>query len=165
MVSSTCTTFSTKVVESEQMTDITINKLHTLYSVIAIMEFWNSGFLLIPINRNSRILDMKHMVKVIRQKGRIAAAHGRFNHVRQVAPMCTPMGRDNFEGKGRPIVKYRDSAYRELCNKCSAIAEMGDRLATIDYGRKVGGCCASFWWDRRSEAETTAGHKHWRGPA
>jgi len=39
MVSSTCTTFCTKVVESEQMTDITINKLHALYSVIAIMEF------------------------------------------------------------------------------------------------------------------------------
>ena len=27
---------------------------------------------------------------------------------------------------------------RELCNKSSAVAEMGDRLATIDTGRKVG---------------------------
>ena len=27
---------------------------------------------------------------------------------------------------------------------CSAVAEMGDRLATIDVGRKVGGCCALF---------------------
>ena len=30
------------------------------------------------------------MVKVISQKGCIAAAHGRLDHVRQVAPMCTP---------------------------------------------------------------------------
>ena len=26
-------------------------------------------------------------------------------------------------------------------NKCSAVAEMGDRLATIDKGRKLGGLC------------------------
>jgi len=26
-----------------------------------------------------------------------------------------------------------------LMNKCSAVAEMGDRLATIDMGRKLGG--------------------------
>jgi len=31
------------------------------------------------------------------------------------------------------------------CNKSSAVAEMGDRLATIDMDRKVGGgCCAPF---------------------
>ena len=35
--------------------------------------------------------------------------------------------------KGEPAVK---------CNKCSA--EMGERLATIDIGRKEGGCCAPF---------------------
>jgi len=32
-------------------------------------------------------------------------------------------------------------------NKCSAVAKMGDGLATIDMGRKVkgeGGCCAPF---------------------
>jgi len=29
-------------------------------------------------------------------------------------------------------------------NKSSAVAEMGDRLAAIDIGRKVGGCCALF---------------------
>ena len=28
--------------------------------------------------------------------------------------------------------------------KSSAVAEMGDRLAAIDMGRKVGGCCAPF---------------------
>ena len=27
-----------------------------------------------------------------------------------------------------------------MFKKCSAIAEMGDRLATIDMGRKLGGC-------------------------
>jgi len=26
-------------------------------------------------------------------------------------------------------------------DKCSAVAEMGDRLATIDMGRKLGGLC------------------------
>jgi len=30
------------------------------------------------------------VVKVIWQKGRIAAAHGRFDGIRQVAPVCTP---------------------------------------------------------------------------
>jgi len=29
-------------------------------------------------------------------------------------------------------------------NKCSAVAEMGDHLATIDMGRKVWGCCVPF---------------------
>ena len=31
------------------------------------------------------------VVKVILTKGRIAAADGRFNRIRQVAPMCPPM--------------------------------------------------------------------------
>jgi len=41
---------------------------------------------------------------------------------------------------------------------------MGDRLATINMGRKVGGCCAPFFLggDRRSKAEATAEHKHLR---
>jgi len=31
-------------------------------------------------------------------------------------------------------------------SQCSVVAEMGDRLATIDMGRKVGeGCCVPFW--------------------
>jgi len=30
------------------------------------------------------------------------------------------------------------------CNKISAVAEVGDRLATVDMGRKLGGCCAPF---------------------
>jgi len=35
---------------------------------------------------------------------------------------------------------------RELRNNSSAVAEMGDRLATIYMCRKVGGCCAPFGW-------------------
>jgi len=33
--------------------------------------------------------EIKQVVRVIWQKGRIADAHGRFNRIRQVAPMCT----------------------------------------------------------------------------
>jgi len=29
-------------------------------------------------------------------------------------------------------------------NKSSAVAEMNDRLATIDMGQKVGVCCATY---------------------
>jgi len=46
------------------------------------------------------------------------------------------------------------------------VAEMGDRLATIDMGRKVGAALSAFWWGRRRlKAEATAGHKHWCGMA
>ena len=50
-------------------------------------------------------------------------------------------------------------------NKCSAVTEMDDHLATTDMGRKVGlwGAAGSLLWgDRRSEAEVTAWHKYWR---
>jgi len=40
-------------------------------------------------------------------------------------------------GNGTPVAKYRDILL-ELCNKSSEVAEMGDRLATIDMGQKVG---------------------------
>jgi len=33
-------------------------------------------------------------------------------------------------------------------NKSSAVAEMGDCLATIDMGQKEGGCCAYFRGER-----------------
>jgi len=40
---------------------------------------------------------------------------------------------------------------RQKDNKSSAVAEMGDRLATIDMRRKVGGvCCAPLHWGGRS---------------
>ena len=45
--------------------------------------------------------------------------------------------------------------------KSSAVAEMGERLATVDMGLKDGGLLCPFWGDkRRSETEATAGHKH-----
>jgi len=44
----------------------------------------------------------------------------KFNRIRQVAPICPT------------------ALFRELCNKSSAVAEMDDRLATIDMRRKVG---------------------------
>jgi len=37
-----------------------------------------------------------------------------------------------------------DDRYTELENKCSAVAEMGDRLATIDMNRKLG--TVPFFW-------------------
>jgi len=34
-------------------------------------------------------------------------------------------------------------------NKIPAVAEMDDRLTTIDMGRKVGCCCTPFPWGSR----------------
>ena len=44
------------------------------------------NMLIIQYNRNYK----KLAVKVIEQKGGVAAAHGRFNRILQMAPMCTP---------------------------------------------------------------------------
>jgi len=41
-------------------------------------------------SRNGLQLLLTQEVKVIRQKGRIIAAHGRFSGIRRVAPVCTP---------------------------------------------------------------------------
>jgi len=38
--------------------------------------------------------------------------------------------------------------------KSSAAAEMDDRLATIDMGLKVAGCCAPFWRGAESLSNT-----------
>jgi len=40
---------------------------------------------------------------------------------------------------------YTNFLLRESNNKSSAVAQMGDRLATIDTGRKEGDYCAPFW--------------------
>jgi len=42
------------------------------------------------------------------------------------------------------LIYVRSTAMRPKKYKSSAVAEMGDRLATIDMGRKVVGCCAPF---------------------
>jgi len=40
------------------------------------------------------------------------------------------------------IASQRWERFKTRCiYKCSAVAEMGDRLATIDMGRKQGSCC------------------------
>ena len=56
------------------------------------------------------------------------------------------MGRGNFRSKGAPVVSI-GTVCRELYNKCSAVAEMDDRLATIDMGQKLG---AALLLGRRS---------------
>ena len=47
-----------------------------------------------------------------------------------------------------------------LCKKCSAVAEMADRLATIDMGRRVRGCCAPFGGGVAGSPSNTV----WPGP-
>ena len=37
------------------------------------------------------------------------------------------------------LCDFMNAAY-VICNKCSAVAEMGDHLATIDMDRKLEGC-------------------------
>ena len=44
--------------------------------------------------------------------------------------------------------------------KSSAVAEMGDRLATISMGQKVGGLLCSFPWGRAGSPSNTM----WPGP-
>ena len=53
-------------------------------------------------------------------------------------------------------------------NKSSAVAELGDRLATIDTGRKVGGCCAPFLRgirEGRKPKQLQAQDLTWNGPS
>jgi len=41
-------------------------------------------------------------------------------------------------------IHFASSTTQAKCSKCSAVAEMGDCLTTIDMSRKVEGCCAPF---------------------
>jgi len=45
----------------------------------------------------------------------------------------------------------------ELCDKRSAVAEMGDRLATIGMGRKEGGLLCPFRWGELGSHLTQCG--------
>jgi len=47
------------------------------------------------------------MIKVIRHKTRIAAAHGRFSHIRQVALMCTPYRKPKKVAMATSISTYK----------------------------------------------------------
>jgi len=46
--------------------------------------------------------------------------------------------------------------HRAAINKCSAVAEMGDPLATIHMGRKGEGCCVPFGRGAGSPSNTTS---------
>ena len=52
---------------------------------------------------------------------------------------------DVFLRKGVAIIAPVLNFYWHHFCKCSAVAEMGDRLTRIDMGRKAGGHCAPFW--------------------
>ena len=65
--------------------------------------------------------------------------------------------RDSKVQVSRCVGCVKSSVLGTDLNKCSAAAEMGDRLATLDVGRKVGAAVPRFSGDRRrSEAEATA---------
>jgi len=55
------------------------------------------------------------VIKAIWQKGRIAAVHGRFNSIRQVAPMCTPSN-TCFHGPPEPIPQMASQSVQRLLN-------------------------------------------------
>jgi len=44
--------------------------------------------------------------------------------------------------------------HQHIVDKSSAVAEMGDRLATVDMGRKVEGCCVPFRGEAGSPSNT-----------
>jgi len=56
----------------------------------------------------------------------------------------SPMEKGNFERGRAAHCKVQGRSAVICCNKSSALAEIGDRLATVDMGRKVGGCCVPF---------------------
>ena len=54
-------------------------------------------------------------------------------------------------------IKAKDTTRYHNVRKCSAVAEMGDRLATIDMGRKEGGGCCTIWpWPRSTPYQVTS---------
>jgi len=66
-----------------------------------------------------------------------ANCHARHSYTNGLLNNIHPMMWASF----RSLVK-RYLQWMTVTNKSSAVAEMGDRLATLDMGRKVGGCCA-----------------------
>ena len=46
----------------------------------------------------------------------------------------------HYENNIDVVFDYRRYILLVFDNKCSAVAEMGDHLAAIDIGQKVGGC-------------------------
>jgi len=61
--------------------------------------------------------------------------------IRHYPPHLTHVPTQPWEIKNQIFCRY-SADMEESANKSSAVAEMGDRLATIDMGRRVGrGCC------------------------
>ena len=50
-----------------------------------------------------------------------------------------------------------------LANKCSTVAKMGDRLATIDMDQKLECCAPFFFWGGEGGAESLC-NTMWPGP-
>ena len=71
-------------------------------------------------------------VRYTRVRGRGPGDYGSWS---QHPSTCVAMGNDRAT---------QDEYIQKNHNKSSAVAEMGDRLATIGMGRKVGCCCAPF---------------------
>jgi len=62
------------------------------------------------------------VVKVILQKGRIVAAHERYNSIRQVAPVCTPpntcsLGHRSPQPK-RHLDRFGSAIFAQLTAEC-----------------------------------------------
>jgi len=67
---------------------ITIRRVPTVTQQTKYSPFTSSVWHTAKYVFNGRSDTIQQMVKVIWQKGRIAAAHGRFTRIRQLAPMC-----------------------------------------------------------------------------
>jgi len=68
-------------------------------------------------------------------------------------------------GIARPIVIRNENTFflGNRLYKSSAVAEMGDRLATIDMGRKLQGCSVPLWGG--GSCSGSPSNTMWPGPA
>jgi len=55
-----------------------------------------------------------------------------------------PKAQSNTSAKKMVKIRLKIHKIKYWYHKSSAVAKMGDRLATIDMGRKAGCCCAPF---------------------
>jgi len=80
-------------------------------------------------------MDMRQYLSAHIETNNTDYGHASTNHVRLLG----------LEGREIDSRLPGPDILRIFLNKCSAVAEMGDRLATIDMGRKIGGCACPFW--------------------
>ena len=93
-------------------------------------------------SRVTTVRPAKAAAKAIVMPFGMSSRMGPTNHIE--VQITHERGRCRERKSGRHIVKYSDSLPIELCNKSLEVAKIGDRLATIYMGLKVGGCCAPF---------------------